>query len=85
MNLTDKMGRPIPFDLEYVTANLSKGTGGDTKTASKFVKLRGKTTNAKTNANHFLNNTINIMPLGGGPITKVHVMLIKKFNNSIVV
>lgn len=85
MNSVDKLGRPIPFDLEYVTANIKSGTGGEIKVLKNVVKLRSKTLNATKNANHFMNGTINVQPNGGGPLTKIHVMLIRKFNNLIVV
>lgn len=84
MHQTNRAGNPIPFDLEYVTANQKTGDAGDVKSALQFVKLNPKTINATKSANHFMNSTINIMPAGGGPITKVHVMLIRKFNNQTV-
>jgi hypothetical protein len=85
MRRKDRMDRPVPFSVEFVTANRKSKKAGDVKLFENMVIMYGKTKNAEKDANHFLNGTVNIMPNGGGPITKIHLMLIRKINNLTVV
>lgn len=80
----DRLDRPMAFDIDFVTANARSGKAGDVKDYSNMVYMLPKTTNATRDAKHFLNGTINIMPNGGGPITKVHLQLIRKVNGMTV-
>lgn len=81
---TDKLHRFIPFDLEFVTANVRKQTGGEVKQMTDMVYLPPKRKGHAKNPNLYMNSTINIMPAGGGPITTVHLILIRKINNQLV-
>lgn len=84
MKRKDRLDRPIPFKIEFVTANEKTKRGGEVKEYSDMVYMNALTKNAKKDAQHFLNGTINIMPNGGGPVTKVHLQLIRRINDLIV-
>jgi len=80
----DSIDQSVPFDVEFVTANPAKNTGGKIHDLKGMVYLFPKS-GGDRNPDHFLNGTINIMPAGGGPITKIHIMLIRKVNNLVIV
>lgn len=84
MKQKDKWGNQVPFDLEVVTADQEKKTGGDILELKNFVWVWPRSKGRKIETNHFLNGTVDLMPAGGGPITRVHLMLIRKFNAKVV-
>lgn len=77
----DKRGNPVPFDIEFVTANLKKKTGGEIIKMEQMVFLWPKSSGHARNPNLFMNGTINIHPNGGKKITSVHLILIHKINS----
>jgi hypothetical protein len=84
MKRRDGLDRPVPFKVDFVTANMRTKVAGEVKEFDQMVLMRAKTKNADKDAKHFLNGTVNLMPNGGGPITKVHIQLIRKINDMIV-
>lgn len=79
------------FDLEYVSADKKRGTGGQLKvlTACMITRL-GKTQSAPgadkiepvrgKAPRHYENGTLNIQILGTREVRKIHPRLITKFN-----
>lgn len=96
MDSLDNEGKPVRFQLKYVTADRDKGTGGDIielkdarkcvgKTREgepKFVKQKAIPLNEKVtrNPNHWLHSTRNML-LPNGQIRKAHIRLIIEFNH----
>jgi hypothetical protein len=85
-----------PFSLTYVTADRNKGTGGQIKKVTNWVKCdlatvpepilrRNKMFEASKNPNHQQHKTKNIMNPATRDIRKVHVRLITEFNGKRVV
>jgi hypothetical protein len=88
MNESDGMGKPVPFKIEFFTADRKKKTGGElislenvvlskfyTKKKSSHPSVKGKS------QNHWDNSTRNIKILSSGAIRKVHIRLIETINN----
>lgn len=84
MKSKDRFGNQIPFDVEVVTANQAKKTGGEVKTLQNYVWVWPRNKGRQVQTDHFINGTVDLMPAGGGPITRVHLMLIRKFNDKVV-
>ena len=82
----DRWGNPIPFAIEFVTANRKTCKGGEVIKMEKavYVWSRGKLAVKKRRMDHFLHGTIDISPLGSRKITTVHVQLIRRFNEKVV-
>lgn len=80
----DKRGNPVPFDVEFVTANLKKRTGGEILSLKQMVYLWPKSSGHSTNPNLFMNGSINVHPNGGSQITNIHLILIHKINGLLV-
>lgn len=78
------------FSIEFVTANLSRGTGGEIrKIARAIVPVQASKSplakqNLKRPPNHFTNSTLNLTDLITDRIIKVHKRLIIKFNGHTV-
>ena len=85
------------FDIRFITCNLQKGTGGEQYDLKKVCKHKQgshaqqkalakaqpkEQTNSK-NPNHYDNSTRNLK-LENGEIVKVHIRLIRRINNKIV-
>lgn len=89
-----------PFDMEFITCNRKKGTGGELITCEGWMKVGGgqqssvshqqpsvATENTTKNPHHGANGTINVFnPANAGvhPIT-VHYDLIQFFNGKRVI
>lgn len=86
-----------PFSLSFVTYDKKRGTGGEwinVKSAVKFMAKGNQTksieaaqpsfTMLSKNPKHFENSTRNIK-LQNGEIRKVHIRLIRLFNNKTVI
>lgn len=90
------MGKPIKFQIRFVTANRDHGTGGEIIEIKDGRKCSGKTKSGEPifqktktvsvkdsvtrNPNHWVNSTRNIL-LPNGQIRKVHIRLIIEFNH----
>jgi hypothetical protein len=97
MHKKDRRGNAIPFSVEFVTADMHRGTGGDIKqvknavmvTPNRFRNHSKKTistaVNNKKGQNHYANMTRNIRQLNDTAIVKLHIWLITKFNDEQVV
>lgn len=86
------------FSIEFVTYDKKKETGGEWIVIDAAVKHGRETdaerekmqhyqpvsSNVKRNPNHYQNSTRNIRLRNGG-IRKVHLRLIRVFNNKIVI
>ena len=91
-----RMGKGERFDIEFVTCNRKKGTGGAIRRITnciqygtgrsarpKPVVVGDETTDAvKKSPHHFENSTRNIYSFAAGEktIRKVHLRLITRFN-----
>lgn len=87
-----KLGRnkqPVPFSIEFVTANTRTKVGGQIimfkKASVVFTNQSGtRKLNAqravKRTSNNHTNGTINIQELGSQKIVTVHLWLIREFN-----
>lgn len=96
MHSCDSRGNPYPFDIEYISLDMTRDKGGDIVKHSNAVLLvkPDKRINAsqrvadivkkRKDANHHLNLTRNIK-LANGEIRKIHPHLIRKFNDQKVV
>lgn len=86
-----------PFSLSFVTHDKKRGTGGEWINVKSAVKFMAKGQLAKSieaaqpsftmisrNPKHFENSTRNIK-LENGSIRKVHIRLIRLFNNKTVI
>ena len=96
MDRIDGSGKPVSFDIKFVTSNRKLGTGGEIieiKGARKCVEIKGgevviDTRKSATpgevpvsrNPHHWINSTRNLL-LPNGRIRKVHIRLIIGFNN----
>lgn len=96
MERTDHRNNPVPFSVQFVTADLSKKTGGEIIDLKGVVlpwaqKKKNKSTSQEPrNANsqgkkpgHYKNRTRNFL-LPNGEIRKAHISLITKFNEQVV-
>lgn len=84
MKQKDRWGNQVPFDLEVVTADQSKKTGGEIKELKSFVWVWPRSKGRAVETDHFLHGTVDVMPAGGGQITRIHLWLIRKFNGKTV-
>jgi len=97
MRTFDDQGKVKAFDLEFVTADRKRTTGGELKrlinaklmfTARDVGAAKGPQTKAieatKRPPNHQQHDTINVLTPEGS-ITKVHVRLITSFNNQTII
>ena len=88
----DQAGKPVSFDLKFVTCDRKRETGGEIieiKSGRKCVgKRNGKVLfdtrkadiqNTSRDPRHWVNSTRNIL-LQNGQIRKVHIRLIIEFN-----
>jgi len=95
MNQLDDDGKPVKFQVKFVTADRIRCTGGEIieiQSGRKCVGNRnGKTvfdtrqkadesSSISRQPNHWANSTRNIL-LANGAIRKVHIRLIIEFNN----
>ena len=97
MDSLDGQGKPVRFQVKYVTANRSEGTGGEiielkdackcsvrTKQGKEIfsAKQNFPTTDRVTkDPNHWVNSTRNCL-LPNGQKRKLHIRLIIEFNNT---
>jgi hypothetical protein len=79
----DRYGNPIPFAIEWVTADVKKQKGGDVLSIPQAVYVfpRGPKADKKRNLDRFMHGIIDIKPLGSRKITSVHVQLVRRVNN----
>lgn len=94
MDRLDDQGKPIKFNIKFVTANRKERTGGeiieikggrkcvDVKEDKPVFDTRKSVSEPKLhkNPNHWVNSTRNIL-LPNGRIRKVHIRLIIEFND----
>ena len=96
MDSMDGHGKPVRFQLKYVTADKTKGTGGEiielkdackcsvrTKQGKEIFSAKQKfPTNDRVtkDPNHWVNSTRNCL-LPNGQKRKLHIRLIIEFNN----
>lgn len=97
MEAVDQMGNPIPFNIEFVTANEATGEGGEIKRYVNAIMLshnhhrvnKGKKIrqikSSRKRANHWRNATRNIQLKGDNRIRKINIWLITQFNDEPVV
>ena len=89
------MDRGETFSIGFRTCNRSKNTGGEWieyEQARKLVSPHSGKRHQHTSSprelskkpNHFENSTRNIVVLPHGDIVKVHLRLIRMFNNQLV-
>jgi hypothetical protein len=94
MDTIGEDGKPVIFDIKFVTADRKRGTAGEiieVKEARKCIDVRNgipvfdkreshnQDTSVSRNPNHYQNSTRNIL-LKNGRIRKVHIRLIIEFN-----
>ena len=91
MEYVDKHGKPVPFSVEFITANRKTNTGGEIikKEGCILAKFNKKLPQHVRNADgggkshqpkHYQNQTRNIqLPEEG--IVKIHIRLITQFNS----
>jgi hypothetical protein len=86
------------FSMSFITCDHTKGTGGEMITVARARKhdwlspadrkkqaaLQPQGKMIKKDPRHFDNSTRNIMLLNNSDIRKVHIRLIRKFNDRIV-
>lgn len=94
MAQTDKRGKPIPFSISVITADISNKTGGEfiswsnctlniaNKSGSKTYTIADRPPVHSKNPNHWGNSTRNIKPLGQVDIRKIHIWLIFEMNGA---
>ncbi len=96
MDSFDGQGKPIRFQLKFVTANRSEKTGGEIIELKDACKCSVRTKKGKEifavkknlpadnritkDPNHWVNSTRNIL-LPNGQKRKLHIRLIIEFNN----
>ena len=96
MDSLDGQGKPVRFQLKFVTANRLEKTGGEIIELKDACKCSVKTTKGKEifpakkaiaaddritkDPNHWVNSTRNIL-LPNGQKRKLHIRLIIEFNN----
>ena len=95
MDSIDGLGKPIRFQLKFITANRSEKTGGEIIELKDACKCSVKTKKGKEifatknlpaieritkDPNHWVNSTRNIL-LPNGQKRKLHIRLIIEFNN----
>jgi hypothetical protein len=96
MDSLDGQGKPVRFQVKYVTANRSEGTGGEIIELKHACKCSVRTSQGKEifpakkaftadervtkNPNHWVNSTRNIL-LPNGQKRKLHIRLVIEFNN----
>jgi hypothetical protein len=95
MDKKDPNKIPVPFSISFCTADLKKKTGGEILTIEKAVLAKNQEGVKETpagivapattkKANHWDNETRNIMLLPSKNIRKVHIRLITKLNGQTV-
>lgn len=96
--MVDHMDSGQPFSIAFRTCNKQKGTGGEYVFYGECVKHGHQTKEERKqrkesgepkqvifkNPNHYENSTRNIMRVSSGELVKVHLRLIRRFNNKIV-
>jgi hypothetical protein len=97
-DMMDKMrqtyqGKPIPFDIEFVSYDIARKTGGEIiaykavvladthKEAKKYVKTGGAPEKSASQPAHKANQTANLFIPETGQIRKFHPRLVISFNN----
>ncbi|MGV3588601.1 MAG: hypothetical protein ACO1OF_16465 [Adhaeribacter sp.] len=99
MEKKDERNWPVPFTIEFVTADRERNTGGEVIRLEKVVLARDvkglkKKTSAildstepdrAANPNHWLNGTRNLYHTQSQQIRKCHIRLITKFNGQPVI
>lgn len=87
MASNDPAGNFIPFDLTYITCNVTDGSGGRRVTVTGAALAGGAFGKKESpkKANHFLNGTRNIMVPGKPRPVKIHNLLITHFNGEEVI
>lgn len=96
--MLDSMDAGNVFSIGFRTYNFKKDEGGEWIEYSNCVKHNhqlkkqsssnnstNSTTSSKRNPNHYENSTRNIKRIDNGNLVKVHIRLIRKFNNKIVI
>ena len=97
MESMDGQGKPVRFQLKYVTADRTKGTGGEIIELKDACKCSVRTKQGKEifaerkifpvndqvskDPHHWSNSTRNIL-LSNGQKRKIHIRLIIEFNNN---
>lgn len=80
-DIVREMSKGDPFDMEFVTADEKRGTGGDVIRLKQAICIGGPSKKARIrNPHHDVNFTRNIRALEGDRIITVHPLLITKFN-----
>lgn len=75
----------IPFSITFVTADLKKNSGGQRLTFDDAIFVGGPSSKSSVrDANHYENYTRNIRHRNSDRITKVHLLLVLKFNGMTV-
>lgn len=90
-----KIKRGERFDIEFVTCDRKRNTGGALKGLTNCIypqtKQKAETTGEVSKESvtkaprHYRNSTLNLQQLGNREITKVHIRLITKLNGVQVV
>jgi len=96
MDSFDGQGKPVRFQLKFITANRLEKTGGEIIELKDGCKCSGRTVKGKEifavkknftvddrvtkDPNHWVNSTRNIL-LPNGQKRKLHIRLIIEFNN----
>lgn len=92
MERKNEKGTPVPFSIQFTTANRSKGTGGEIIEVKRAILSKNRkgiprfakndsVPQSKRSPNHFANATRNIWSLDAERFFKVHIRLINKINN----
>jgi hypothetical protein len=89
------MDKKQPFQIAFVTLNKKKKTGGEwiellsaVKHTTATIKGQPSTANEHRvykNPRHYDNATRNLRNCLNGDLVKVHIRLIRRFNNKVVV
>jgi len=95
--MLESMDRGDKFKIGFRTYDYKKDEGGEWIEFDNCVKhnqlIKGESsrrelanrTSSKRNPNHFVNSTRNIKRLDNGNLFKVHIRLIRKFNDKTVI
>ena len=92
----DRQGQPVPVQIEFVTCDEKKGTGGelvslDGVVLAKLITDKLPKPGPKTSeffgkrANEWHNGTRNFLIVSSKEVRKVHIRLITQFNRETVV
>lgn len=94
MEKFDQKGRPVPFDIEFVSCNRTDKTGGElirlekvilAKNAKKRKKVKAGGTGKSKPANQWRNGVRNLLILSSNQIRKCRIRLITELNGHTIV